>query len=287
MAGRSFTCIRGDRYTMTIENKRRLTLLEIAAFLTALSAIAYQYFNTRSADLHAELTSSIFVVPPGISEAFEGLRGVADHGDLQKNLNIEHDLTFISHDPQLIKDTTTAIVNDVSLYLVQRLPWRLPEPYSLLGGIWTGSIKNTGDNTARGVTLSVPFTKYFCQQREGAEAKCEAARDIVRVGDLQPQETVIVRLWTSIAPDVYEESRVHLAFMEGTGSVRILAPASPFWRWMERNWLFLLFLIATVTIPTLGMVIGFLVDKRLARQASSSNARAEAPRGQRRPRRPN
>jgi hypothetical protein len=259
---------------VTSELKWRVMLLEIMAVVIGLAnvvLIVHQCFNAHTADLHAELTSGVFFVPPGISQEFEALRRLSDNADLAKNLDIEHDLNLMSHDPELIKSAKNSIVSNVSLYLNQRIPGRLPSPYSLLEGIWTGSIENTGDTTARAVTITIPYSKYFCEERRGAEAKCEVATDVFRVGDLQPQESVTVRAWTSAAPDRYWESQLHLSFMDGVGSVRILASASPFWRWMEQSWGITLWLTLSISWMV-AAVVRFL--RQAGRQSTKGTDRS-------------
>jgi len=246
--------------TMTPRRLLKFALATLAV-LGALASLvtALPLLFSRTASVSAEVTPSRFVIPPGIDGQIKSLHSLAQREVLQKELKMGF-LDGMGLATALKQGAKDEAIDTVNLYLEMNLPRELSEPFNSLHGFWPASVRNTGERTARSVSVKIPNTLYACQQREGEEPKCDRASDVIKVGDLQPEESVAILAWTRDEPSRLGEEDVRVTFSEGVGSVSILAPVGPFWQWMDRYSRAFLLSLVPLGIFLLVSIVAYLID---------------------------
>ena len=124
-------------------------------------------------------------------------------------------------------------------------------------GIWFLRLRNNGSLTTTAVTLTLPPDVMFARvTRPGAASEDLRFREVIAIGDLQPQQGVSIVVWTHSRPSALSADSIRASHSAGIGAVVILAPAGPFWVWMEKNWLSLVLLAAVGVLPWIALSIG-------------------------------
>lgn len=102
-----------------------------------------------------------------------------------------------------------------------------------LGGRWDFRLRNRGSETLIGVSLSAPNAVRVSVAREGERAVDTTVSGAIKIGELQPDETVVVRVWTTGYASLFDGPRVRLVHSRGRGAILVAKPAGAFGRFAD------------------------------------------------------
>lgn len=134
-------------------------------------------------------------------------------------------------------------------------------------GILFVTVKNNGKQPATSISITLPDTIVAKIYKEGVESQTFENKEKLDIGELRNGETASIVAWTWLSP--YEhilKNSMKLSHSAGVGSVNVLTPVGPFWRWLEEQWssiLIIVFSLGWVTISILEL-------NREARRKSNS-----------------
>lgn len=208
-----------------------------AIFLAVIIAITqlWDWFAAPSESLEGDITYGSFELPPGLVNQIEELQQLAQEDTLKQQLKLLEAFSFIE-DSSVRTVAEERALSRISRFLRISLPYTIPEPYSRLSGYWAAELRNTGSTTLQDVSLTLPGTVYATVSREGEPRESGAFGPVFRFKTLQPQETIDIYAWATIAPSRYHDDDVKLVHSSGFGSVSFRAPVAPFWVFMDDYW---------------------------------------------------
>ena len=214
----------------------------------------------------------------GLSE-FERFSELQDSESLADLIGLDEFME--DNDDPKAKALVRQVLRKVNLLLHERLPTSLPYKFRMRG-VWRVLVTNDNRRSLSEVTITLPDTRYLLVNREGEDPIQRESDEVIRVGTLRPQESVVLISWASSETSKRMAEEIKLTHSEGVGEVVIRAPVGPFGQWTDRYWLSLL---ETFAWTTLILVCFYLLSVRpkLAERAVSQAAEAQQQAGELQP----
>ena len=212
-----------------------------------------------------------FLQLPQLNSEFERFRELQGLENLEALIGLDEFMG--DNDDPRAEALVRQVIRRVNLLLRERLPTSLPFEFQMYG-VWRVRVTNDSRRSLSGVTITLPNTRYLSVDREGEDPIQRESGEVIRVGALRPQESVLLTSWASSAPpSQFRAERIELTHSEGIGEVAMRVPVGPVGQWIDRYWFPLLI------IPFLSSAIFLnyltLVRPRLAKRTPSQAAEAQ------------
>ncbi|WP_217564273.1 hypothetical protein [Vibrio cholerae] len=113
--------------------------------------------------------------------------------------------------------------------------------------LYTLNIRNDGNETAKDVTVIVPYSANYTHGvlvKNGKAVKHQLDLNMVNVGSLKPSESVILYIWTGhdLYPSFFSSSNIVVAYEGGTSTIKYEVDGSGLFGYLDRYSLILYFL---------------------------------------------
>lgn len=196
----------------------------------------YEIISTPRAILVAEVEHSDFVLPPTLKAEIDGI--IQAHNPVEI-LGVLKEIEILKGDPMLLAD----VLNGVTEYLSKERPRYLSSNLFLIESLWSIDLLNRGRQKCSNVSVTLPRSGIALIQRDGQAPKVLTEAKIVPVGDMLPQDKVLILAWTGIFSGSHYARDIRVSHDSGLGRVSTRTSVGPFWGWMERYWLVVLSVI--------------------------------------------
>lgn len=242
-------------------SRMKQLLVVLVALVTVLLALTqlYDWITASSSDVVAEVRYGSLPYPPGLDAEFHAIRERFSQGELSKLAAIDN---YVPETDEESRDLINRVLNDLSRELRFSIPDSLPRQYSRIEGFWQVRVVNSGTTQARAVKLAVPHAVIASVSREGAQTTMHEIAGIVDLGDLHPTESVTVIAWSTHTPARYDEDSLRLTHTDGIGELSIYGESGPFGRFIDRNWIMLVFVMLITVLLAFSTVMAILESWR-------------------------
>lgn len=235
------------------------TIINLGIILGAvIAAIQIWTWVTESRkSLIADVEYAKLSLPPTLSVEFDRLHHLVGEDSLNEklqsdffrfefnrldqllNADTQEELTqlraLLNEEEIRLKKSVQSLIEVLSSELQYEIRDTTPHEISSLDGTYWISVKNDGNKAVSEVRLIVPNTEIATISRAGIDEYLQPTGDLIKLGNIQPQESIDVIIWTTIRPSRFHTSSIQLTHETGLGKVLVRANARPFAQWIDRN----------------------------------------------------
>lgn len=116
---------------------------------------------------------------------------------------------------------------------------------------WRIRVRNESEQSLYAVKLKMPKADSIEVADSAGRKRTSEGGELVDIGDLGPIETTEVVAWYESSAAFGELSLTH---RDGVGRVAVWERTSPFWVWLSKNWLFVLFELVPIGFVVYSLV---------------------------------